>query len=346
MMYADVRARGLATSVRKALIAMQTDGLVQQLDTHKKTCQFVPNRLKEILRMVIDGDREKEIQKITQELAAEEYAYPKARKKLDDEIATKRESILKVREERKRLRLAKASLIEQINEIKHRQEYIESCYEKAVATRTVRIRGERLNLVKTKSILRSLRADLCELSASVSSNQISNLRVLRRVFNVVTSKAAKCYEAEAGVMKNRTNKRLEAIQRKTARVRERHNSIKRATLTIMSYVNGLADTARVPVTSNTKQVMSKIVEKEQEAAVRYHMSSASPSFVVTGGHRQITASACAFFDEKMAIQDAKVSEIVSVSEKRRVRLQKQLDQALAEIRSLQSEVPSNSGIKQ
>jgi hypothetical protein len=323
------RYESLARSVRRALKQMQTDGLVLQLELHRTSSQFAPQRLTEVLHDSIDAGREKFIQKLLHEIDNASFERDKSdvrHQRLRSQVAAKQQQIAN---ERRRLTQTHDALSAQIQDLQQKHAAMLSRREGAAALRNDQMQQSRKLVAKLRSTLTSLSADLSHLRADVSLAALSGARTLRSGIDDMKKGASRLSAHRKDSIARNANQVAALEQNEIGQSQATCGAIRESIRTIVEYVNGLARARAVQArASDIAGVLRLVIAAE----VQQHCPK---------DQKRFARAARDSHDRAIRAKEAELEQTIADARKRRLKLQVDLDAALELIQRLQGEPPDD-----
>ena len=336
----DSRIASLATAVKRALSHMQRDGLAQQLEMSKTSCQYVPRRLTEVLRDYIESRREKEIQRVLHETDNIAFERDKLELKLE-KLKTEQDGANRAaRAEHRRLNKIKHALFEKICEAKQQQVQHTAKFENAIIARQRHIRNTNVVLARSKVLLSSFAAELSELRADVILNSATSTRTVRSAFNRIKAEAGRRLHERGQNAKRAVKKQIRAKTAEVESIRAQTEAIKTSLADLHSFILGMAPSpTSTPESSDAtsiRQLLSQILDAQEEQAIQGYISKGGQSLTqLVRTRKGFVKSARKILEGKLNEKKQELDELITHARKRRLKLQEKLDAALEQLRSLQ-----------
>ena len=330
----EARAQSLEAAVKLALRRMQTDGLAHQLEMHRTSSQFVARRLTEVLKEFIEVGREKEIQKLLHEIDSAVFERDKSEMRLQRARTDHEAACRSVKVEHQQLTQARDILASKIAEIKQKQAQNAAHFEKAIVAREREIRSSNVALAKTKALLNSLTADLSELKADLSINLTAGTRLVKSTFRKAKDDSKRRIRERNVASKRNIEKQVNAKKQELDELTTRTSSVKNSVANLTTFLNGLAK-SQPDTHTHIRTVLSTIVNEQETEAVEHHLSEGSLPRELATNPSEFAQAAKKLVEEKLKEKITELDRIIAQARQRRLKLQAELDTALAQIRSLQ-----------
>ena len=334
------RFQNLEESVKKGLKQMQTDGLARQLEMHRSSAAFAPNRLLEVLSDNIESSREKFIQQLLHEIDNAVFDRDKIELKAQKYKAQMVANQKAIQEENKNLKQLGDSLVTYIKKVQKKQADRETKYTSAIARRDTELRNSRKIFETTKSILDSLSSDLSNLRIHCSQTAVSSQRNLRTSCNQIKLQSNRYLTQINEDQKAKATSEMESKENLLKTLKKKTTSLQNAYNSITSYLNKIAATSSISRTISDPQSLSAlltdILEAKGNEAVKLHLrESRNKINGISLDKSHYCESISNYVNEELRKKDKELDEIIKKAHNRRRQLEKDINDANEKIKKLQ-----------
>ena len=336
------RFSNLESSVKRALKQMQTDGLARQLEYHKTSSSFAPNRLLEVLSDNIEAGREKFIQQLLHEIdncAFERDKIELKFQKLRTQIASNTKT---ANDQSKKLKQLGIKISTQISEIQQKQASRESRYEKAISFRNDEIQKSRILFKQSKQILDSLSSQISDLRMQVSSYSQTSSRTVKSTCNKIKIETKRILNDIFENQEEKMSDSLESKRSESESVKSQTIKIQNAYSSVISYINenaaALSLSERVVKEKNgsdVESIMNMILDAKADEAIKYHLKQATVQLEdVVLDRQNFVSTSAKYYNDRLKKKEKEINEIILQAKRRRHKLKEDLMAAQNQIKSL------------